>query len=57
MVAGRQYPLTGCPAIADLFCVEMISRHEAVVSAYLYRRVGRSVAEELLAGALWVMFG
>jgi DNA-directed RNA polymerase specialized sigma24 family protein len=28
--------------------VEMISRHEAVVGAYLHRRVGRSVAEELL---------
>jgi RNA polymerase sigma-70 factor (ECF subfamily) len=33
--------------------VEMISRHEAVVGAYLHRRVGRSVAEELLA-EVWI---
>jgi len=33
--------------------VEMISRHEAAVGAYLQRRVGRSVAEELLA-EVWI---
>lgn len=29
--------------------VEMISRHEVFIGAYLHRRVGQSVAEELLA--------
>ncbi len=33
--------------------VEMVSRHEAVVGAYLLRRVGPSVAEELLAD-VWI---
>jgi RNA polymerase sigma-70 factor (ECF subfamily) len=37
--------------------VEMISRHEAVVGAYLHRRVGRSVAEELLAEVWIAAFG
>jgi RNA polymerase sigma-70 factor (ECF subfamily) len=37
--------------------VEMISRHEAVVGAYLHRRVGQSVAEELLAEVWIAAFG
>jgi RNA polymerase sigma factor (sigma-70 family) len=37
--------------------VEIISRHEAVVGAYLHRRVGRSVAEELLAEVWIAAFG
>jgi RNA polymerase sigma factor (sigma-70 family) len=37
--------------------VEMISRHEAAVGAYLHRRVGRSVAEELLAEVWIAAFG
>src|SRR5580698_5157647 len=37
--------------------VEMISRHEAAVGAYLHRRVGASVAEELLAEVWIAAFG
>jgi RNA polymerase sigma factor (sigma-70 family) len=37
--------------------VEMISRHEVVVGAYLQRRVGRLVAEELLAEVWIAAFG
>jgi RNA polymerase sigma-70 factor (ECF subfamily) len=37
--------------------VEMITRHEAAVGAYLHRRVGRSVAEELLAEVWIAAFG
>jgi len=37
--------------------VEMISRHEAAVGAYLQRRVGRSMAEELLAQVWIAAFG
>ena len=37
--------------------VEMISRHEVVVGAYLHRRVDRSVAEELLADVWIAAFG
>ena len=33
--------------------VEVICRHEAVVGAYLARRVGRDAAEDLL-GDVWV---
>jgi RNA polymerase sigma-70 factor (ECF subfamily) len=35
----------------------MISRHEAAVGAYLHRRVGRSVAEDLLADVWIAAFG
>jgi RNA polymerase sigma-70 factor (ECF subfamily) len=37
--------------------VEMITRHEAVVGAYLHRRVDRFVAEELLAEVWIAAFG
>lgn len=37
--------------------VEMISRHEVAVGAYLHRRVGRPVAEELLAEVWIAAFG
>jgi RNA polymerase sigma factor (sigma-70 family) len=37
--------------------VEMISRHEAAVGAYLLRRVGRLAAEELLAEVWIAAFG
>jgi len=37
--------------------VEMISRNEAVVGAYLHRRVGQSGAEELLAEVWIAAFG
>jgi RNA polymerase sigma factor (sigma-70 family) len=37
--------------------VEMISRHDVAVGAYLRRRVGRSVAEDLLAEVWIAAFG
>ena len=37
--------------------VAMIARHEAAVGAYLYRRVGQAVAEELLAEVWIAAFG